>query len=123
SDISDDLLDVCRTLAAGDERAEFVHAGADDLSPVGDESVDVVTTRSVLIYVDDKARAFGEFFRVLRPGGRVSLFEPINSFGYPEPEGVFGGIEMGEVWPLAKRLLDRYSAMADEDTAMVDFDE
>src|SRR5438874_4288336 len=30
SDISDDLLGVCRTLAAGDERAEFVHAGADD---------------------------------------------------------------------------------------------
>jgi arsenite methyltransferase len=40
----------------------------------------VVTTRSVLIYVDDKASAFEEFFRVLRPGGRLSLYEPINAF-------------------------------------------
>jgi len=31
-----------------------------------------------LIYVDDKAEAAREFARVLRSGGRVSLFEPIN---------------------------------------------
>ena len=42
--------------------------------------MDIVTTRSVLIYVEDKRRAFEEFFRVLKPGGRISLFEPINRF-------------------------------------------
>jgi ubiquinone/menaquinone biosynthesis C-methylase UbiE len=50
-------------------------------------SVDVVTTRSVLIYVKDRARAFAEFARVLRPGGRTSLYEPINRF----VEHEFGG--------------------------------
>src|SRR6266699_3284067 len=49
SDISDDLLDVCRKLAEDDERAEFVRASAEDLSAIPDESVDVVTTRSVII--------------------------------------------------------------------------
>ena len=59
-------------------RCRFVRAAADDLSPVGSGTVDVVTTRSVLIYVQDKGRAFGEFHRVLRPGVRISLFEPVN---------------------------------------------
>jgi len=49
---------------------------ADDLAAIPDASVDVVTTRSVLIYVRDKRRAFGEFARVLRPGGWISIFEP-----------------------------------------------
>jgi SAM-dependent methyltransferase len=31
----------------------------------------------VLAYVQDKARAFREFHRVLKPGGRISLAEPI----------------------------------------------
>jgi SAM-dependent methyltransferase len=39
-----------------------------------------VTTRSVLIYVQHKDAAFREFHRVLRPGGRVSIFEPINNY-------------------------------------------
>jgi arsenite methyltransferase len=80
-DISQDLLDESRRIAEELDvldRCRFLLAPADDLHEVADESVDVVTTRSVLIYVDDKESAFREFHRVLRPGGRVSLFEPIN---------------------------------------------
>jgi arsenite methyltransferase len=83
SDISTDLLAECEARARelgllG--RCRFVQATADDLGPIDDATVDVVTTRSVLIYVKDKARAFREFRRVLRRGGRISLYEPINTF-------------------------------------------
>lgn len=83
SDISSDLVEYARAMAAevgADGRMSFVEASAEDLSAVPDRSVDVVTTRSVLIYVDDKAAAFREFHRVLRPGGRTSIFEPINNY-------------------------------------------
>lgn len=46
--------------------------------PVTADAVDVVVGRSVLIYIDNLAGAFAEIARILRPGGRVSLFEPIN---------------------------------------------
>jgi SAM-dependent methyltransferase len=87
SDVSTDLLDFCREAARELgvlDRCRFVEAAADDLASIEDESVDVVTTRSVLIYVKEKAAAFGEFARVLRPGGRISLWEPINRFGSEE---------------------------------------
>jgi arsenite methyltransferase len=42
-------------------------------------TVDAVLTRSVLIYLDDLPAVLGEVARVLRPGGRLSVFEPINS--------------------------------------------
>jgi ubiquinone/menaquinone biosynthesis C-methylase UbiE len=123
SDISRDLLDVARELAPGDARCDVVVASADDLSPIPDASVDVVTTRSVIIYVTDKRRVFAEFFRVLRPGGRVSMFEPINRFSFPEPDGVLFGIDVREIWPLARRVRERYSRMAGSEAAMTDFDE
>jgi arsenite methyltransferase len=81
SDISEAVLEFSRSAAAqmgGLDRCSFVKATAEDLSAIESESIDVVTTRSVLIFVDDKPKAFSEFFRVLRPGGRIALFEPIN---------------------------------------------
>src|ERR1700676_4264098 len=76
SDISQDLLDHCRQAAAGGGllgQCRFFLASAHALSGVADASVDVLTTRSVLIYVKDKAAALREFHRVLSPGGRMSL--------------------------------------------------
>ena len=55
----------------------FVECTAEKLSGIDDASADVVTTRAVLAYVADKSAAFREFHRILKPGGRISLAEPI----------------------------------------------
>ena len=127
SDLSRDLLDVSRDLARElDEldRCEFVLARAEDLGPVADESVDVVTTRSVVIYVSEKQRAFDTFHRVLRPGGRLSMFEPINRFTFPEAEHEYMGLDVSPVKGLARRVKDAYNRLAGEgDATLIDFDE
>src|SRR5919205_896569 len=114
SDISTDLLEFCREAAAGlglEGRCRFVESPADDLEPIADESVDVVTTRSVLIYVKEKAAAFGEFARVLRPGGRISLWEPINRFGSGERRNVgFVGYPNSGLGEITAKLHALYDA-------------
>ncbi len=75
-DISVDCLDELRA-ACDDPRVSYL-VGDAEVMPLPNEFVDVVTTRSVLIYVRQKAEAVREFFRVLRPAGRVSIFEPVN---------------------------------------------
>lgn len=55
----------------------FLECTADNLKGIADASVDVVATRAVLAYVADKKAALGEFFRILKPGGRLSIAEPI----------------------------------------------
>ena len=126
SDISDDLLDFCREAAEALgvlDRAGFIKAGASDLTGIADESVDVVTTRSVLIYVPEKARAFGEFFRVLRPGGRFSSFEPINRFGLEERNEGFWGYPSDGLSDLAQRVEQVYAEIQPPSDPMLDFDE
>jgi len=58
-------------------QCQFVHCTAENLSAIADASVDVVITRSVLAYVSDKKAALREFYRILKPGGRLSLGEPV----------------------------------------------
>jgi arsenite methyltransferase len=126
SDISDDLLDVCRTAAealGASERCSFVKAGAADLGGIDDASVDVAVTRSVLIYVPDKARAFAEIFRVLRPGGRFSSFEPINRFGMEERTADFGGYPADGLADLAERVEHVFAEIQPPGDPMLDFDE
>ena len=106
SDVSQALLEHARSIAerrplAG--RASFVRASAEDLGPISDASVDVVTTRSVLIYVHDKPRAFREFHRVLRPGGRVSIFEPVNRY-FEDSADDFWGFDARPVEDLVDKL-------------------
>jgi arsenite methyltransferase len=47
--------------------------------PLADATADAVLTRSVLIYLHDLPRAIAEIARILRPGGRLSAFEPVNA--------------------------------------------
>jgi SAM-dependent methyltransferase len=125
SDISPALLDACRTAAAElGVRGEFVEATADDLAPIPDASVDVVTTRSVLIYVDDKAASFREFHRVLRPGGRVSIFEPINNY-FPWDSTDFWGHDATRVRDLVEKIwaFEGWGEENDTSDPMMNFDE
>ncbi|RME83491.1 MAG: methyltransferase domain-containing protein [Caldilineae bacterium] len=127
SDISQDLLDHARTIARRMgvlPRCRFVRAPAEDLSPIEGESVDVVTTRSVLIYVRNKQQAFCEFYRVLKAGGRLSIFEPINRFGYPEPPDLFWGYDVAPVAEIARKLKALYQRLQPPASdPMLDFDE
>ncbi|MFP6560796.1 class I SAM-dependent methyltransferase [Paraburkholderia sp. B3] len=55
----------------------FTQCSAEALEGIGDASVDAVTTRAVLAYLPDKRAVLREFYRVVKPGGRISIAEPI----------------------------------------------
>jgi arsenite methyltransferase len=127
TDISADLLNRCRELAAEagiEDRCRFVRAAASDLSAIEDGRADAVTVRSVLIYEPDKAAAFAEFHRVLRPGGRLSLFEPINRPLSPGPPGRLHGCDAGPVADLAAKVRAVYESIQPPGSdPMLDFDD
>ena len=85
--------------------------------------MDVVTTRSVLIYVADKYSAFSEFARILRSGGRVSLFEPINRFARRAAD-TWAGYDLGPLPDISRKIRNVYEALQPPDTdPMLNFDE
>jgi arsenite methyltransferase len=126
SDISQDLLDEARRIAeelAVADRCSFVRAPAEDLAAVESASADVLTTRSVLIYVKNKARAFAEFARVLRTGGRLSLFEPINGY-FPVDRDRLVFYDAAAFRPLVDRIRAVYERIQPPgEDPMLDFDE
>jgi arsenite methyltransferase len=58
-------------------QCRFLECSAEKLDGIADATIDVVITRSSLAYVSGKSAAFKEFHRVLKPGGRISIAEPI----------------------------------------------
>ncbi len=80
TDISSALLERAEELARAKGvrgQCTFLQGSAQSLPEIAASSVDVVTMRSVLVYLDDKAAVAREFHRLLKPGGRVSIAEPI----------------------------------------------
>lgn len=80
TDVSAPMLRYAESLALKRNvwaQCTFLECTADNLKGIADASVDVVATRAVLAYVVDKTAALGEFFRILKPGGRLSIAEPI----------------------------------------------
>lgn len=80
ADISLDSLRVCMADAA---KLPIDHAPVAVVTDgvrlaVAQQTCDVVVLRSVLIYIANKDALLRECYRVLRNGGRLSLFEPIN---------------------------------------------
>lgn len=123
SDISQDLLDDCRRRAPAGQ-SSFLRASADDLSALPDGAVDAVVARAAMMYVRRKDRAFAEIFRVLRPGGRLSVFEPISGFAQPESPHLLMGVDVRPVAKLAAKV-KAYAVARDtaENYATLDFDE
>ena len=80
TDISEPLLAHAKNLATERgvaSQCSFLHCPAEQLTAIESASVDVVVTRAVLAYVDDKIAALKEFHRILKPGGRISHAEPV----------------------------------------------
>ena len=80
ADVSKQLLGRAESVAIERgvrDQCDFLQCSAEKLDGIRGASVDVVITRAVLAYVSDRKAALGEFFRILKPGGRLSIAEPI----------------------------------------------
>ena len=120
SDVSAPALDDCRVEVerrSAADRSSFVRASATDLSAIATASVDVVVERAVLLFIEDRGRAFSEYHRVLRPGGRISLGEPLNSWMSIDRPGYLWGYDVTSATDLERKLHDagRAGGAADDD--------
>ena len=84
-DFTPEMVEKARQNAAalGYTNVHFEHGDIEAL-PFPDESVDVVVSNCVLNLVPDKARAFAEAFRVLRPGGHVCVSDVVSRGALPD---------------------------------------
>lgn len=73
-DMTPEMLDRARRNAkeGGFDNVEF-RLGEIEHLPVADQTVDAIISNCVVNLVPDKAQVFADAFRVLKPGGRISL--------------------------------------------------
>ena len=84
-DFTPEMVEKARKNAAalGYANVRFEHGDIEAL-PFNDGDVDVVVSNCVLNLVPDKARAFAEAFRVLRPGGHVCISDVVSRGVLPD---------------------------------------
>ena len=86
-DMTDEMLDAAKENLKGRENILLVKGYLEDL-PLGEESVDVVISNCVINLSPDKGKVLREAWRVLRPGGRLSIADTV--FLRPVPSGLSG---------------------------------
>lgn len=103
-DFSGEMLRYGAAKIAAARLGQRIHIARGDATaiPVGDASVDVATVAFGIRNVLDPVGACGEFYRVLRPGGRLAVLE----FGAPR----IPGMRAAYLWYF-KRVLPRIGAL------------
>ncbi len=126
-DVSSDCVAACKEIYSSipnPNPAEFIVALAENLSSIEDSSIDVIIFRSVLIYINEKLACFKEFHRVLRSGGRISFFEPINIFvNRHKPKNTVYGYDITPIKALWEKISTAYLQKNDSSDPMMNFDE
>ena len=84
-DMTDEMLDAAKENLKGRDHILLVKGYLEDL-PLEEESVDVVISNCVINLSPDKGKVLSEAWRVLRPGGRLSVADTV--FLKPVPSGL-----------------------------------
>lgn len=93
-DFSEAMLAVARAKHAGKPRLRFLHADAGrTMEP--DASYDAILCRHLVWTLVDPEAAFADWFRILRPGGRLLVYD--GDWAQPLPSGRWAA-QMLRVW-------------------------
>lgn len=111
-DLTAEYCDVANALTQRvglDERVRFQQANALEL-PFDDASFDIAWTQHISMNIADKRTFFSEMRRVVRPGGRVVIYDPIQGPGpapeFPVPWSTDGDISFLIDAAATRRILD-----------------